>query len=122
MAPCTAGTLMISLSKSALFRMFFMFVWGTIALGLLCGLIIVPAALVSWGPLFHAQLPSLPFRSGTGEMKGGWRRLSEDGTHRATPHKLDDDGGDDGPHINGNGRRKADVRGRNGAPGKLARN
>jgi hypothetical protein len=28
-----------------------MFVWGTIALGLLCGLVVIPAALASIGPV-----------------------------------------------------------------------
>ncbi|KAG8470339.1 hypothetical protein KFE25_008760 [Diacronema lutheri] len=46
------GTLFIAASRSALFRIFFVFVWGTIALGLVCGLVVIPAALASVGPAF----------------------------------------------------------------------
>lgn len=50
-SPCPTGTLFIAASQSALFRIFFMFVWGTIALGLLCGLVVIPAALATIGPI-----------------------------------------------------------------------
>jgi len=45
------GTFFIAFSRSALFRIFFLFVWGTIALGLICGLVVMPVALATWGPV-----------------------------------------------------------------------
>jgi hypothetical protein len=45
------GTLFLAISRSAVFRTFFVLVWGTILWGLVCGLAIVPAALGLFGPL-----------------------------------------------------------------------
>jgi uncharacterized membrane protein YdfJ with MMPL/SSD domain len=49
------GTLFLSISRSAVFRTFFVLVWGTILWGLVCGLAVVPAALALFGPIDPAH-------------------------------------------------------------------
>jgi len=72
------GTLFIAASRSALFRIFFVFVWGTIALGLVCGLVIIPAALASFGPVDTSRSTENEFLDG----KFSWSRLEDVGSSR----------------------------------------
>ncbi|KAJ1627398.1 patched family-domain-containing protein [Pavlovales sp. CCMP2436] len=57
------GTLFLAISRSPVFRTFFVLVWGTILWGLIAGLAIVPAALGLMGPLETHAPPSPPLRS-----------------------------------------------------------
>jgi len=47
------GTAVLSVSKSNIFRTFFLMVWSTIVLALLAGMSVVPAMLCAFGPLAH---------------------------------------------------------------------
>lgn len=70
------GTLFLAFSESAVFRTFFLLVWGTILWGLVAGLAIVPAALGLFGPVSTHTAPGAGLSSpasphGGAPLKGG---------------------------------------------------
>ncbi|KAJ1626418.1 patched [Pavlovales sp. CCMP2436] len=50
------GTVFLSVSKSTIFRTFFLMVWSTIVLALLAGMTVLPAILSLMGPLGYAYI------------------------------------------------------------------